>query len=237
MLLQKRTVIITGATGGLGRVLARRLYDEGCNLVLAYRTQPKRGETEGYLPAHSDRILWVQADIINEDDVSRLFRDAVKKFSTVDILCNAAGGYMDQKSFAELTLDEWHSIMDKNLTSCFLTNREAIRVMRNKQYGRIINIAAKPALYPEAERGAYAVSKAAVVMLTRMLGREYRKTGITVNALAPSIIKTPENESWGAPDEMKHWVTPDQLADTILFLCTESAKSINGAVIESFGGV
>jgi NAD(P)-dependent dehydrogenase (short-subunit alcohol dehydrogenase family) len=109
--------------------------------------------------------------------------------------------------------------------------------MKDKNYGRIINVSAKPGLYPEAERGAYGVSKAGVAFLSRMLGAELKRSGITVNALAPSIIKTAANESWGDPKEMKYWVTPEQLADTIVFLCKETSNSITGTVIESFGGV
>lgn len=237
MSLQNKVTVITGATGGLGPVVAERFYDEGCNLVISDLNEDKFSELPEKLKKDSKRVVSVRADVTKEDDVSLLFKKAIEEFSEISILCNIVGGYMDTKPFTDLTLEEWNTMLERNLTSCFLTCREALRHMKDKNYGRIINMSAQPGLYPEAERGAYGVSKAGVAFLSRTLGKEFKRSGITINALAPSIIKTPANESWGKPDEMKHWVTPEQLADIMVFLCRESSGSINGTVIEAFGNV
>jgi len=237
MNLQKKVVMVTGATGGVGRVVAQRFYDEKCKLVLTYQSERKLSDLPKDIIKDSANVLTVQADLTKEDEVAKLFDKAIETFSEVSILCNVVGGYMDTKPFTELTLDEWSTMMDRNLTACFLTCREAFRRIEKNTYGRIINFSAKPGIYPEAERGAYGVAKGGVAFLTRMLGEEFKRSGITVNAIAPSIIKTPANESWGEPEDMKHWITPEQLADTMVFLCRDEAKSINGAVIEAFGGV
>jgi NAD(P)-dependent dehydrogenase (short-subunit alcohol dehydrogenase family) len=237
MSLHNKIVLITGATGGLGPVVAERFYSEGCKLVLTDINKNNVSNLSEKLSKDTGNVVILQTDLTNEGDVSQLFRKATELFGGVSILCNVAGGYMDTKPFVDLSLDEWNTMMDSNLKSCFLTSREAIRKMKDKDYGRIINITAKPGLYPEAERGAYGIAKAGVAFLSRMLGTEYKKTGITINALAPSIIKTPANESWGQPEEMKNWVTPEELADMMVFLCQESSNGITGAVIEVFGGV
>ena len=237
MALQNKVAIITGATGGLGTVVTKHLYSEGCKLVLQYQSDKKLSQIPQEILDDTSNVITVQADVTQEDQVAHIFNSAIEKFSDVAILCNAVGGYMDTKPFTDLTLDEWNEMMDRNLTACFLTCREAIRRMKDKNYGRIINISAKPGIYPEAERGAYGVAKSGVAFLSRILGSEYKKSGITINAIAPSIIKTPANESWGDPEDMKNWVTPEQLADTIVFLCSDAAKSVNGAVIEVYGGV
>ena len=237
MSLHNKIVLITGATGGLGPVVAERFYSEGCKLVLTDINKNNVSNLPERLNKDTENVVVLQADVTNEEDVSQLFRKATELFGGVSIVCNIAGGYMDTKPFTDLTLDEWNTMMDRNLKSCFLTSREAIRIMKDKDYGRIINIAAKPGLYPEGERGAYGVAKAGVAFLTRMIGKEYNKSGITINALAPGIIKTPANESWGDPGEMKHWVTPQQLAEMMVFLCQESSSSITGTVIEAFGGL
>lgn len=237
MSLQNKIAVITGATGGLGPAVASRLYNEGCKLVLTYLNEKNVSVLPDKIINDSKNVITVQADVTNEEDVAVVFNKAIERFSTVSILCNIVGGYMDAKPFTALTLDEWNSMMDRNLTACFLTSREAIRRMKDNNYGRIINISAKPGIYPEAKRGAYGVAKAGVAFLSRMLALEFKRSGITTNAIAPSIIKTPDNESWGDPQEMNHWVTPDQLAEIVAFLCKESSGSINGTVIEAFGGV
>ncbi len=237
MVLQNKVAIITGATGGLGPVVAERLHNEGVKLVLAYQSDKKLSSIPQNIVNDAANVVTVQSDVTNEDDVARIFNTAIDKFSDISILCNAVGGYMDTKPFTDLTVEEWNTMMERNLTACFLTCREALRRMKDKDYGRIINISAKPGIYPEAERGAYGVAKSGVAFLTRMLGSEFKKSGITINAIAPSIIKTPANESWGDPEDMKNWVTPEQLADTIVFLCSDTAKSVTGTVIEAYGGV
>lgn len=236
-LLQNKVAVITGATGGLGPAVAERFYNEGCKLVLTYLSEKKISVLPDKLIDDTENVITVRADVTNEEDVAVVFNKAVEKFLTVSILCNVVGGYMDAKPFTDLTKDEWNTMMERNLTACFLTSREAARRMKDNAYGRIINISAKPGLYPEAQRGAYGIAKAGVAFLSQMLGQEFKRTGITINAVAPSIIKTPDNESWGDPQEMNHWVSPEQLADIMVFLCRESSKSINGAVIEAFGGV
>lgn len=237
MLLKNKVAVVTGSTGGLGPVVAERLYNEGCSLVLTYLDEKKLTALPQQLKNDTKKVLCLRADVTKEEDVTLVFNKTIDKFSDISILCNAVGGYMDTKPFTDLTLQEWNTMMERNLTACFLTCREAILRMKDKNYGRIINISAKPGLYPEAERGAYGVAKGGVAFLSRMLGQEFRRKGITINALAPSIIKTPDNESWGDPEEMKYWVTPEQLADMIVFLCKESSDGITGAVIEAYGGI
>jgi NAD(P)-dependent dehydrogenase (short-subunit alcohol dehydrogenase family) len=237
MSLQKKIAIITGSTGGLGPVVAQRFYEEGCKLLLTYLDEDSLSELPETLISDTNNVIALKADVTREEEVVRIFNTAVENFSDVSILLNIVGGYMDQKPFADLSTKEWNTMMDRNLTSTFFTCREAIKRMKDKDYGRIINISAQPGLYPEAGRGAYGIAKAGVAFLSRMLGMELKQTGITVNAIAPSIIKTPANESWGKPEDMKHWVTPEQLADIMVYLCRESSKSINGTVIEAFGGV
>ncbi len=237
MSLKNKVAVITGATGGLGPIVMERFYNEGCRLAVTYLNETKLSELPQKLIEDHAKVITAKADVTHEDDVSLVFDKAIEKFSDISILCNIVGSYMDSKPFTDLTLEEWNTMMERNLTACFLTCREALRRMKDKNYGRIINITAQPGLYPEAGRGAYGVAKSGVAFLSRMLGKEFKRTGITVNALAPSIIKTPANESWGNPDEMKHWVTPEQLADYMVFLCQESSAGISGTIIEAFGGV
>jgi len=124
-----------------------------------------------------------------------------------------------------------------NLDAVFYCCRAFLRQKRMKSYGRIISIAAQTVFRPAAGRSAYAVSKGGVAMLTGVLGEELRGSGITANAIAPSIIRTPANRKSMPKGDPSKWVDPADIAEEILHLCNESAGSINGSVIPMFGGV
>jgi NAD(P)-dependent dehydrogenase (short-subunit alcohol dehydrogenase family) len=126
-------------------------------------------------------------------------------------------------------------MMDLNLKSAFLCTREALKIMSRKGSGRIVNISAMAGLNPSAGRGAYCISKASVATLTRITAEEVKGTGITVNALAPSIIVTEANVRSSPGEDYSKWVKPEEVAELILYLCSEPARSINGAVIEVKG--
>jgi NAD(P)-dependent dehydrogenase (short-subunit alcohol dehydrogenase family) len=128
-------------------------------------------------------------------------------------------------------------MMNINLKSVFLCSREFLQNIGERTYGRIISMAAMQVFKPVAGRAPYTVSKAGVGMITQILGEELKGTGITANAIAPSILKTASNISSMGENEANKWVKPEEVAETMLFLCSENAKSINGIVIPIFGGV
>ena len=137
----------------------------------------------------------------------------------------------------EVMLDEWEDIMKLNMRTAFLICRGALRVMRKQSFGRIVNIAAMPALSPSAKKGPYAISKRAVVTLTETIAEETKGTGITANAIAPSIILTEANKQSMPKADSSKWVTPQEIAQLILYLCSDEAKSVSGNVIKIYGGV
>jgi NAD(P)-dependent dehydrogenase (short-subunit alcohol dehydrogenase family) len=127
-------------------------------------------------------------------------------------------------------------MMNINLKAAFLLTREALRRMEKQSYGRIIHISAMIGIRPLPERIPYAVSKASVSLLTELVSQEVGGSGITVNAVAPSIIATPANLASMPAENSSQWVTPDQIADIISFLCSPAAAAINGTTIKAFGG-
>jgi NAD(P)-dependent dehydrogenase (short-subunit alcohol dehydrogenase family) len=129
-------------------------------------------------------------------------------------------------------------MMSINLKSVFLCSREYLRKKDpSPSYGRIISMAAMPAIRPAAGKGPYAVSKAGVVMLTQILGEALRGSGITANAIAPSILKTKANVESMPSEDVTKWVTPEEVAETIMYLCSEGGRSVNGTCVQMFGGV
>jgi NAD(P)-dependent dehydrogenase (short-subunit alcohol dehydrogenase family) len=237
MILANKIVLVTGGSGGWGSAVIERFREEGARLVLTYRSEKGIANFPTAVRDKPDDILLVKADLGIEKDVRGLYDKINRQYGSLHVLCNLAGGFVRDKPLQEVSLEEWNRVLSFNLTTCFLLCREALKIMKGNDYGRIINISARPGVYPEPNRGAYGVSKAGVAYLTRMLGKETHRTGITVNAIAPSIILTEANKEWGEKDEMKYWVTPAQLTDTMLFLCKEQANPINGTVIDVFGDV
>ena len=225
--LRGKTAIVTGGTGSLGSEIVKRFLTEGINVVVAARKA-------GAVPRGVELI---PADVTSEPDVVRLFKECGSKYGSVDIVVNAAGGFLSGKSLSEVTLDEWQHMMSLNLLSVFLCTREALRQMKGKHYGRVINFSALHAIEPVANRAPYAVAKAGVSLLTEIVGKEVKGTGITINAIAPSIILTEANKLSMPKEDFSKWVTPGDITETICYLCSESGGVINGTTLKAFGGV
>ncbi|TAK56341.1 MAG: SDR family oxidoreductase [Bacteroidetes bacterium] len=232
--LKNKTVLITGGTGALGQVVAERFLAEGAKVASSYLFED---ELKRLSESFRKNVAVVRADVSEDEDVAALFKQVEMKHGNVDILINIVGGFLPKTSIAETKTKDWEHMMTMNLKSVFLCSRAFLQQIGSSSYGRIISMAAMPALKPGAGRGAYSVSKAGVVTLTQVLGEELRGTGITANAIAPSVIKTSANISSMPDEDASKWVTPEEIAETILFLCSESGKSINGVCIPVFGGI
>jgi NAD(P)-dependent dehydrogenase (short-subunit alcohol dehydrogenase family) len=180
-------------------------------------------------------VVPLSTDVTDEAQVKSAFQAAVAKFGTVDYLLNIAGGYMGTTTIEQLQLKDWEHMMDLNLKSAFLCTREALKIMLKKGGGRIVNISAMAGLNPSAGRGAYGISKAAVATLTKITAEEVRGTGITVNAIAPSIIVTEANLRSSPGEDHSKWVKPEEIAELILYICSDAARSLSGAVVEIKG--
>ena len=234
MNLNEKIALVTGGTGGLGSVIARRLCDEGCSVAISYRREVELNRLPQSLKG---QVKAFKADVSNEKEVQRLYDSLAGSFAGIDIVVNTVGGYLPQRLIAETSVEDWDLMMSINLKSAFLSTREALRRMQGRPYGRIINIAAMVGLKPAPGRAAYAISKAGVALFTDLAAQETKGSGITVNAIAPSIIATTANlESMPGEDSSK-WVAPDQIADLICYLCSPSASAISGTTIKAYGGM
>ena len=222
--MKGKNAIVTGGTGGVGSVIVQRLMDEGVR-VIATVTGDAESLVRGAIPA--------KADVTNERDVENLFTMAKKEFGSVEIVVNTVGGYLEQKPVAEVSLDEWETMMGKNLRSAFLCTRSALRAMKGQSYGRIVNFSARIGLRPTAGRAPYAVSKAGVSLLTEIASMEMQGSGITVNAIAPGIIATLANRKSMPDADMRTWVSPESIADLICWLCSDHGSAVTGTTLKA----
>jgi len=233
--LAGKIALVTGGTGNLGRVVVKTFADAGAKVASTF---PPGGERRGMTPNLRKRVLLVEADVTDSRQVVALFSEVWSRLGSVSILINIVGGYLPAKRIEEVSTEDWDRMMTLNLKSTFLCSREFLsRLPKRRSYGRIICMSAMPALVPAANRGPYAVSKSGVSVLTKVIGEETKESGVTCNAIAPSIIRTRANmEAMPKADFMK-WVSPNEIASTMLYLCSKRARLINGLTIPMFGGI
>lgn len=222
-----RDVIVTGGTGALGTAVVSALLDAGARCIVPHS---RRGSADGW-PLRDRVTLVPDCDLTREADVARLYEGVPQLWASI----HAAGGF-EMTAITDTDQAALQRMLDINLATCFLCCRHAARTFGDSG-GRIVNVAARPALEPRQGGGmtAYVASKAAVAALTQALGAELAPRQVLVNAVAPSIIDTPANRS--AMPNAKHdtWPTPDEIARTIVFLASPDNRVTSGAVVPVYG--
>ena len=231
MIFKNKTVIITGATGGLGETVVRHFINKGAGVAAIGRNLSKLETLKQKYNRDNGPDIFAE-DITREDDVIAVFDSILQRHGHIDILVNIAGGFAGGKSITDTGLDVWEKMLNLNLTSVFLCCRQAMSYMAKQGHGKIVTITAMAALEPKPKRAAYAVSKAGVVALTQALAAEGQPVNVQANTIAPGIILTEANK-FDMPDaDFSKWVTPEKLAETILFLSSPEADNITGTIVK-----
>ena len=229
--LTGRNIVITGGTGALGHGVCRVLLDAGAHLNIP--------AIEAELPEHFAFADHPQVqvslgiDAANEAQIVAYFSGIPRPWATI----NLAGGFA-MSPVAETSLAAFESMWRMNVVSCFLACRESVKRMReeeNTQGGRIVNVAARPALVPTPGMIAYSAAKGAVANLTQALAEEVADERIWVNAIVPSIIDTPGNRAAMPDAKHEHWPSPEALAQMIAALISPSNLCTRGALIPVYG--
>ncbi len=236
--LANKTVLITGAAGGIGRATASRFYDEGAVLVLNDVVPLDRTELAQRFP---ERMTYLQADITTQAGIDALERATA---SGIDVLVNNAGITRD-KTFSKLDIEDWDRVLAVNLTAVFRLCQMAGRKMKEQKRGVILNAASVVAHYGNFGQSNYVASKAGVIGLTKTLARELGRSGVRVNAVAPGFIATdmtkavPEAnlKAVAVATPLQRLGTPEEIAAVYAFLASDDASFITGAVIDVDGGL
>ncbi|MBV9512217.1 MAG: SDR family NAD(P)-dependent oxidoreductase [Caulobacteraceae bacterium] len=232
--MMQRVVVITGAFGVLGSAVARAAKAGGSYLALI----DVAAEPPAALKAElGEEVLWLGGvDLTSAEGAKGAVEAVLQRFGRLDALLNVAGGFR-WTALADSTPDDWSLLFRINVQTAANISRAAADSLKASGSGRIVNVGAGAAERAAAGMGAYTAAKAGVHKLTESLAEELKGTGVTVNAVLPSIIDTPQNRADMPDADPKAWVTTAELAAVMLFLASEAASGVTGALVRVPGRV
>ena len=242
MKFEDEVAVITGAGRGIGAAIARKLFIEGCRIVILDINETAALECAQSIDPAGCRSLAVSCDVSNKDSVNQTITRIIEKFQTVDILVNNAG-ITDDSMFHKMTLEQWQRVININLTGTFLVTSAVVPYMREKKQGRIINISSTSA-YGNIGQANYSATKAGVIGLTKTLAKELGRYSITVNAIEPGVIETdmltnvPQTikDGWLKLMPIARMGQPEDIANAVCFFATDEASFITGVELPVCGG-
>ena len=237
MSIKDRITIITGAGRGIGRATARLFARAGARVILFSRTPSQLDEAMAEITAAGGHALSIVGDVSCEEDVHILFQKAMETYGRVDVLVNCAG-IVAVRPFVEMDVATWDSVIGVNLRGTFLCCRAAFQIMAKQQQGIIINMSSLSGVkgvekFPGLS--AYNVSKAGVAGLTEILAVEGKPYNIRVCAVSPGAVDTVMLRQ--AAPHLKAGMTPDDMAEILLFLADDSGRMLSGSNIEIFSNM
>ncbi|MCR4378135.1 MAG: SDR family oxidoreductase [Rhodospirillales bacterium] len=254
-LLRGQKALVTGANSGIGKSVAMFLAQEGADVVVNYvYGDAAAHEVVDEIKAKGGHAIAIKADVSKEDEVQAMFSQMIADFGTVDILVNNAGLQKDAP-IDEMTLEQWNTVINVNLTGQFLCAREAIREFKRRGVvseiscaaGKIISMSSVHEVIPWAGHVNYAASKGGVMLMTKSIAQEVAPYRIRVNSVCPGAIRTPINQSaWETPqayDDLMRLIPykrigePDDIGRAVVWLASDDADYINGISLFIDGGM
>jgi 3-hydroxybutyrate dehydrogenase len=256
-MLKGKSALVTGSTSGIGLGIATRLAAEGANIVLngfGERAEIDRIATE-LKTKYRVNVTYDAADMTKPAAIAAMLEKAIAQFGAIDVLVNNAG-IQHVAPVEEFPLEKWDAIIAINLSSSFHTVRAALPAMKARRWGRIVNIASAHALVASPFKSAYVAAKHGIAGFTKTVALEVAERGITVNAICPGYVLTPlvekqipdtakargiseeavKHDVLLAAQPTKKFVAVEEIAALVVFLCSQEAASITGAVLPVDGG-
>jgi NAD(P)-dependent dehydrogenase (short-subunit alcohol dehydrogenase family) len=240
-----RFALVTGAARGIGRACALALAEAGADVALGLRDKNEDQGLVKEIKGLGRRALPLQLDVRKQEEVKSAIEQITKEFGRVDILVNNAG-IGPPNPIEKVTEEDFDYTVDVNLKGTFFVSQEVGKLMIEQKYGRIINLSSQAGFIALPTESVYCMTKAAIAHLTKCFAVEWGQHNITVNAVAPTFIKTPGTEKWLLDDEFKKQVLsnivlgrvgePKDVASAVLFLASPAASLITGTTLMVDGG-
>ena len=237
----KKAVLITGATGGIGRQISRKLHALGATLAL---TDINLDTLKAFQAELGERVFIYPANLTDSESLKNLVKSAETDMGKIDILINNAGITKDGLSI-RMTDEQWQRVLDINLTAGFKLTRAVVPGMMKRRYGRIVSMASVVGVMGNVGQANYSASKAGLIAMSKCMAQELASRGITLNCVAPGFIKTPMTDV--LPDAAKDALlkkipmarlgSADDVANAVIFLASEEASYITGQTIHVNGGM
>lgn len=251
--MKGKTAIVTGSTSGIGLAIATALARHGVNVMLNGFGDVERAKSQ--VAAAGYEVDYHGADLTRPSDIELLIDQCRSRFGNIDILVNNAG-IQHVAPVEEFPVQRWDAILAVNLSAAFHTTRLVLPGMRQQGWGRIINIASVHGLVASIHKSAYVAAKHGLIGLTKSIALETATSGVTVNAICPGWVLTPlvqrqidaksESNQWNNEESIRallaekqpslQFVSPEQIADLVVYLCSPSADNIRGASLSIDGG-
>ena len=244
-LLEGKVVIVTGASKGIGRSIAEKLVAHGANVAFTYLSSVERGEAlEKELSSAGTKVKGYRSDASDFESAEKLVSDVLEDFGGLDAVVNNAGVTKDNL-LMRMTEEQWDDVQRINLKSVFNLTKASIKPMMRAKKGSIINISSVVGISGNAGQANYAASKAGIIGFSKSIAQELGSRNIRCNAIAPGFIETAMTaaldekvvEEWRSTIPMKRGGTPEEVADSVIFLASDMSSYISGQVLQVDGAM
>lgn len=231
--MERDAAFVTGGTGALGRAVTKRFLEDGFRVAVTYRSSDEWTSLERAHPGGS--LLGLECDVTREEHLRRAMAEAAERFGGLRVLLHLAGGYLGGQNVESLEEKGLRGMLELNLVSAFFAAKHAIPHLKRSEAGRLLFISSRGAVefYPGAS--AYAAAKLGLHALVQTLAKELKKSGITANAVLPSMIDTPANRAAMPDADASTWVPPEAIAGLLSFLASRAAGHTSGALVPIYG--
>ncbi|OGP65206.1 MAG: 3-oxoacyl-[acyl-carrier-protein] reductase [Deltaproteobacteria bacterium RBG_16_42_7] len=244
MILKDKVALITGAAQGIGKAIALKLADSGADVVIVDMNLEKAQATAKEIEGRGRRAVALKANVANLQETEAMIDETVAKLGAIHILVNNAGITRDAL-ILRMKEEDWDAVISVNLKGVFNCTKAAVKHMAKQRYGRIINIASIVGEMGNAGQANYSASKAGVIALAKTVAREFASRNITCNAIAPGFIETAMTQALSEKvrEELAKQIpmarlgTPEDVAEGVLFLVSDSSNYITGQVLNINGGM
>ena len=230
-----KVVLVAGGTGGLGNAVSRAFLEEDAKVFVTYRKEEEFAALKSAVGAKASALEGAAVDVTDERAACEFVGSILSRYGRVDALVNTVGGYAGGLKLWEMETKIFDAMLALNLRSGYALARAVVPAMLMQKSGSIVNVAAKAAFDHGAGASAYAASKAAAVAMMDSLAADVKGTGVRVNSILPSIIDTAVNRQAMPKADFSAWPKPEEIAEVILFLCSDHASVVHGAAIPVYG--